>query len=160
MANSKTGQIMIAAVGRMKQPDLRSLQEEYLNRLTFYTNVSIAEVKDAVGRGFPDGVAMRREGEALLKASSKARRRILLTSGGREMSSEKFASFLGRQIELYGHLAFLIGGPLGFAPEVEGAAEDRVSLSRLTFPHELARLMFLEQLYRAFTILHGQAYHK
>ena len=65
-----------------------------------------------------------------------------------------------RQIELYGHLSFLLGGPLGFAPDVESAAEDSLSLSPLTFPHELARIMFLEQLYRAFTILGGEPYHK
>ena len=84
----------------------------------------------------------------------------MLSLDGRELSSEKLALYLSGQIEDHGHLAFLMGGPLGFAPEVETAAEDRLALSRLTFPHELARIVLLEQLYRAFTILRGEPYHK
>lgn len=160
MANGKTGQITIAAVGRIKKSPLRTAQEDYLKRLKRYSTVSLSEVKDAVGRGFPNSVAMQREGDALLKATTKARRRIILTPDGRNVSSKEFARSLQRQIELYGQLAFLLGGPLGFSPEVKEAADDRLSLSSLTFPHELARIMFLEQLYRAFTILRGEPYHK
>jgi 23S rRNA (pseudouridine1915-N3)-methyltransferase len=160
VTNGKTGQIIIAAVGRLKRREWQTAQGDYLKRLKRYSAVSVVEVKDSVGRGFPDAVAMEREGEALLKATSEARRRILLTPNGRELDSEGFAAHLQRQIELYGHLSFLIGGPLGFSQEVESAAEEGFSLSRLTFPHELARIMFLEQLYRAFTILRGEPYHK
>ncbi len=160
MSNGKTGQIIVAAVGRLKHPQWQAVQTDYLNRLGRYTAASVVEVKDSVGRGFPDGVAMQREGQALLKATSQARRLILLTPGGREFSSKKFSAQLLRQIELYGHLAFLLGGPLGFAKEVESTADERLSLSQLTFPHELARIIFLEQLYRAFTIMRGEPYHK
>lgn len=160
MSNGKTGQIIVAAVGRLKQPQWQAAQADYLKRLGRYSTVSVAEVKDSVGRGFPDTVAMQREGDALLKATTRSRRRILLTPGGRKFSSKKFSAHLLRQLELYGHLAFLLGGPLGFAKEVESAAEERLSLSSLTFPHELARIMFLEQLYRAFTIMRGEPYHK
>jgi 23S rRNA (pseudouridine1915-N3)-methyltransferase len=160
MISGKTGRIIVAAVGRLKKSEWQSAQAKYLKRLKRYSEVSLAEVKDSVGRGFPDAVAMEREGEALLKATGEARRRILLTPNGRELDSEKFAAYLQRQIELYGHLAFMMGGPLGFSPEVESAAEESLSLSRLTFPHELARIVFLEQLYRAFTILRGEPYHK
>ena len=160
MTNGKTGQIVVAAVGRLKRSEWQSAQAEYLKRLKRYTSVSVIEVKDAVGRGFPDAVAMRREGDALLKATAKARRRILLSPDGRKLNSEEFAAYLQRQIEHNGHLSFLLGGPLGFAQEVESAAEDSLSLSPLTFPHELARVVFLEQLYRAFTILRGEPYHK
>jgi 23S rRNA (pseudouridine1915-N3)-methyltransferase len=160
MTNGKTGQITVAVVGRLKRREWQSTQADYLKRLKRYSSVSVVEVKDSVGRGFPDAVAMEREGEALLKATSDARRRILLTPNGRELDSEGFAAHLQRQIELYGHLSFLIGGPLGFSPEVGSAADEGLSLSRLTFPHELARIMFLEQLYRAYTILRGEPYHK
>jgi 23S rRNA (pseudouridine1915-N3)-methyltransferase len=160
MSGQKTGQITVAAVGRIKQREWRTLQDDYLERLKRYTAMNIAEVKDSVGKGFPDAVAMQREGEALLSATADARRRFLLSPDGRQMSSEEFAEYLQQQIELYGSLAFLVGGPLGFAPDVETAVDDRLALSRLTFPHELARVMFLEQLYRAFTILRGQSYHK
>ena len=160
MSKGKTGQIIVAAVGRIKRSEWQSAQADYLKRLKRYSSVSITEVKDSVGRGFPDGVAKQREGQALLKATAKARRRILLSPNGRELTSEQFAAYLQRQIEQHGHLSFLLGGPLGFAQEVESAADDSLSLSRLTFPHELARIIFLEQLYRAFTILRGVPYHK
>jgi 23S rRNA (pseudouridine1915-N3)-methyltransferase len=160
MSSSKTGQIIVAAVGRLKRSEWQSAQSDYLKRLKRYTSISMVEVKDSVGRGFPDDVAMQREGQALLKATESARQRILLSPDGRERSSEAFARYVQRQIEQHGRLSFLIGGPLGFAPEVESAAQDRISLSSLTFPHELARIVFLEQLYRAFTILRGEPYHK
>lgn len=154
------GHIVIAAVGKLKQREWQEAQQDYLARLNRYTDVSLQEVKDAVGRGFEDAVAMQREGEALLKATAGGQRRILLSADGRGYSSRQFARFLREQIELYGRLAFLLGGPLGFAPEVEAAADSRLSLSRMTFPHELARIMLLEQVYRAFTILRGEPYHK
>ncbi len=151
---------MVAAVGRVKKSQWQTAQADYLKRMKRYTDLSVAEVKDSVGRGFPDEVAMKREGDALLKASSNARKRILLSPEGHEFDSKAFSTYLRHQIEMYGHLAFLIGGPLGFSSEVEAEAEERLSLSRLTFPHELARILFLEQLYRAFTILRGEPYHK
>lgn len=160
MASGKMGQIDVAVVGRVKKNQWQTAQDQYLKRLKRYTSLSLIEVKDSVGRGFPDSVAVQREGEDLLKATSKARRRILLTAQGEQLSSEELAHFLAHRIERYGHLAFLVGGPLGFAPEVESAADDHLSLSRLTFPHELARVILLEQLYRAFTILRGEKYHK
>jgi 23S rRNA (pseudouridine1915-N3)-methyltransferase len=160
MSGGKFGRITVAAVGRIKRSEWQYAQGDYMKRLKRYTTISVREVKDSVGRGFPDTVAMEREGEALLKASAKSRQRILLSPDGKELTSKQFARYLKGQIERQGHLAFLIGGPLGFAPEVESAAQDTLSLSRLTFPHELARIIFLEQLYRAFTILRGEPYHK
>jgi 23S rRNA (pseudouridine1915-N3)-methyltransferase len=76
------------------------------------------------------------------------------------MSSVELASYLRTGLETHGELAFLIGGPVGFDPAAVAAVHDRLALSRLTFPHELARVVLLEQLYRAFTILHGEPYHK
>jgi 23S rRNA (pseudouridine1915-N3)-methyltransferase len=160
MANRKIGKITIAAVGPIKKTHWQSAQDDYVKRLNRYTDLTMTEVKDAVGRGFADDVAMQREGNALLKATSKAQRRILLAPDGQELDSEQLAAFLNRQFEIFGRLAFLVGGPLGFAPEVIAVADDRLSLSRLTFPHELARIVLLEQLYRAFTILRGEPYHK
>ncbi len=155
-----TGQITIAAVGKLRSRDWRDAQGDYLKRLQRYTDVRLAEVKDSVGRGFPDSVAVIREGEQLLHATSKTHRRLLLTPDGKEMSSKAFAAFIQKQLVTYGRIAFLMGGPLGFSEEVIGAADARLSLSKLTFPHEMARIILLEQLYRAFTILHGEAYHK
>ncbi|MBP6806203.1 MAG: 23S rRNA (pseudouridine(1915)-N(3))-methyltransferase RlmH, partial [Chloroflexi bacterium] len=76
------------------------------------------------------------------------------------LTSPALAQFLQKQIEVHGRLAFLIGGPVGFSDDVLAAAHHQIALSPLTFTHELARVIFLEQLYRAFTILNGENYHK
>jgi 23S rRNA (pseudouridine1915-N3)-methyltransferase len=152
------GRITVAAVGKMRERHWQTAQEEYARRLARYTDFSLVEVRDAVGRSLPDSVAVARETEQLL-AAARPSRIILLSPEGRPMDSPELAVFLRGQLETHGELAFLIGGPLGFDPAVN-AAHDRLALSRLTFPHELARVVLLEQLYRAFTILHGEPYHK
>lgn len=154
------GQITVAAVGKVRAAHWAAAQDDYLKRLQRYTNISVVEVKDRVGRGGPDAVAMAREGEELLGAAERAGQRILLSADGHGYTSEELAVYLRRQVEQYGHVAFLIGGPLGFSAEVIGAKSERLSLSPMTFPHELARVILLEQLYRAFTIMRGEPYHK
>lgn len=155
-----SGQVAIIAVGKLRAGHWRVAQEEYLGRLRRYTKVRLFEVRDCTGYGLPDVVATKREGEQLLKAAQDARRRIALTHTGRGMSSPHLATFLRKQIDLYGHLAFLIGGPVGLSRDVMDTCDILLSLSPLTFPHELARIILLEQLYRAATILGGEPYHK
>ena len=160
MKKGRSDKIVVAAVGKLRRREWKAAQADYLQRLQRYTDVRLVEVKDVVGHGFSDAVAVRREGEQLIRASTAAQRRILLTADGKEMSSEGLAAFVRVQMETYDQIGFLIGGPLGFADEVRDVADARLSLSRLTFPHEMARIIFLEQLYRAFTILRGHKYHK
>lgn len=155
----KIGTITIIAVGKVRKKHWQTAQAEYQKRIHHYTNLRLIEVKDAIGR-FPDTTALQHEGEQLLKAAADSNRIILLSAAGNVMDSPTLAHFLQTQIERYGRLTFLIGGPLGFAPEVTAAAHEQLSLSRLTFPHELARVILLEQLYRAFTILNNEQYHK
>lgn len=155
----RIGHITIAAVGKLREPHWQRAQEEYVRRLGRYTDLTLVEVKDVAGKAIPEAVATAREGEALLNAAS-GKRTILLSPIGRRMTSSELAHFLQTQLELYGDLAFLIGGPGGFNEAVVTAADEQLSLSPLTFPHELARIILLEQLYRAFTILHGEPYHK
>lgn len=154
------GHLTVAAVGRLRGAYWQTAQEEYARRLRRYTDFQLVEVKDVVGRALPDAVAAAREGEQLLAAAPRGARLVLLTADGRQPSSPELAAWLLSQLEQFGTLAFLIGGPVGFDPATAAAAHERLSLSRLTFPHELARVVLLEQLYRAFTILHGEPYHK
>ncbi len=154
------GHITLAAVGRLKERHWQAAQDDYARRLNRYTDFRLVEVRDAVGKSLPDATALGREGEQLLAAVPKGARVILMTPDGREMGSPELAAYLQDQLEMHGELAFLIGGPLGFDAAVSAAAHDSLALSRLTFPHELARVILLEQLYRAFTILHGEPYHK
>jgi 23S rRNA (pseudouridine1915-N3)-methyltransferase len=155
-----SGKITIVAVGKLQSTHWRTAQQDYLKRLRRYTDVDVIEVKDVVGRSVPDVVAMQREGETLLAAAKDAHRTIALNATGKQLDSPQLADFLRKQIEVYGSVAFLIGGPVGLSPEVLAACDDALSLSSLTFPHELARVILLEQLYRAATILSGEKYHK
>ncbi len=154
------GRITIAAVGKIRTRHWLAAQDDYLKRLKHYSTVELVEVKDVVGRSVPDDQAMEREGQQLLQVAGRSNRTILLDPTGRTVTSPQLAEELHRWLEAFGSVAFLIGGPLGFSPEVQTAAHDTLSLSPMTFTHELARVVWLEQLYRSFTILHGEPYHK
>jgi 23S rRNA (pseudouridine1915-N3)-methyltransferase len=155
-----SGRITVIAVGKLREPHWRSAQKTYQERLQHYTDLQLIEVKDVVGQGLPPKVAMKRESEQLLQAADTATRRFAMTPIGVQMSSPQLATFLQRQIQLYGDLAFLVGGPYGFSDDVLAQCHEQLSLSTLTFPHELARILLLEQLYRAATIINGEKYHK
>ena len=103
---------------------------------------------------------MAKEGEQLLQAVADSQRLIALTPTGKLRSSPSLATWLQKRVVDYGRIAFLIGGPLGFSDDVLAACHEEISLSPLTFTHELARILLLEQLYRACTILAGEQYHK
>ena len=154
------GRLTIAAVGKIKNKAWLAAQQDYVKRLGWYTTVDLVELKDVVGRSVPDSVALAREGEQLLKSTTNSSRLIALTPTGTLYSSPDLAVWLQKRVEGYGRIAFLIGGPLGFSDEVLAACDEQISLSPLTFTHELARVLLLEQLYRACTILAGEQYHK
>ncbi len=154
------GTITIAAVGRLRTPHWQAAQADYLQRLRRYTRVELVEVRDEVGGHVPDEVAIEREGEALLQSVADLPWVVALDATGRQAGSVRLARYLGKKVEVYRDVGFVIGGPLGLAPAVLERANEQLSLSRLTFPHELARVILLEQLYRAATILSGEPYHK
>ncbi|MFO7679417.1 MAG: 23S rRNA (pseudouridine(1915)-N(3))-methyltransferase RlmH [Chloroflexota bacterium] len=156
----KFGAIDLIAVGKMRTKHWLQAQQDYEKRLGFYTSFQLMEVKDFVGRGLPDGTAMQKEGELLLKGAAQANRLVLLSPTGRQLTSPGLADWLREGMERNGRFAFLLGGPLGFSDEVIAASHEQLALSPLTFTHELARVIFMEQLYRAFTIMHGEQYHK
>ena len=154
------GRLSVAAVGKIKEKHWQVSQSDYVKRLGRYTDFHLVEVKDAVGRRVPEAVAKRREGERLLRVVGAEQRLIALTPVGKQMSSPALANFLQKEVVTYSRLAFLIGGPYGFSEEVLAKCHWQLSLSPLTFPHEMARIILLEQLYRACTILNGEKYHK
>lgn len=138
----------IVVVGRMKEKYLQEGITEYVKRLGAFTPLKVIEVKDS---------GMEEEGEKILKALSDDYV-IALDVKGRELSSEEFSLFLKKNPDK--KIAFVIGGAEGLSGKVLDRADYPLSLSRMTFTHEMARLIFLEQLYRAFTIMHGRKYHK
>lgn len=145
--------IKIAWIGKTKEPAIASLTEEYLKRISRYAPV--------------EGISLRDEA-ALLEISgrapdSKAAAKstlVLLDSRGKEFSSEQFAKFLGDyQDRNPMPLVLAIGGADGFSDASRAAAQHTISLGKMTLAHELARVVLLEQVYRAFTILKGHPYH-
>jgi len=143
--------IDIVAVGRLRDPALRSLATRYRERLPW----RIREIELAPAEGSPE-MRRRREGEGLL-ARSRGRRRLVLDPRGEVLDSPGFARLLARGGR---PPAFLIGGPEGLDDAVRAAAERVVAFGPMTWPHELVRVMLLEQIYRAWAILAGHPYHR
>lgn len=151
--------IRLVTVGKLKEPHWRAAADEYLKRLRPYATVEIVEVADRDISGDP-ARAMVLEGSDLVRALPSSARVVALDLGGPERSSEQLAAWLeSAMVDGTSDIAFVIGGSAGLAPEALEAASERMSLSRMTFPHQLCRVILLEQVYRAFRIVRGEPYH-
>ncbi len=134
--------------------------EDFSKRLGHYVKIECKVIKDRAGTGDP-GRAILKEGEKLLEASAKSAYLVALDPTGKQVSSEKLTQFVenweiqGRQV-----ISFIIGGADGLSKAVLDKADMVLSLSKMTFTHEMARLLLLEQLYRAYNIKAGTKYHK
>lgn len=151
--------ITVIAVGKTSTPEISRLIDGYLRRIGHYIGFELVELPDA--RGCRDSESQKRaEGDAILKRLTAADTVVLLDERGREMTSVEFARFLeGRMNAGIKRLVFIIGGPYGFSQEVYSRAGRLLGLSQMTFTHEMVRLFFTEQVYRAMTILRGEPYH-
>jgi 23S rRNA (pseudouridine1915-N3)-methyltransferase len=153
--------IQILFTGKTRFPFIREGIEEYRKRLIHYADFQIKNLPDLKNTGsWPEKKIKSVEGRNLLKAIDPRDYLILLDEGGKQMDSLAFAGFLEKQA--YGSsrtLLFVIGGAYGFSEEAYQRADMKMSLSKMTFSHQLVRLIFLEQLYRAFTIVRGEPYH-
>jgi 23S rRNA (pseudouridine1915-N3)-methyltransferase len=157
--------ISIVTVGKLKEKYLKQGIEEYLKRLTSYAKVEMIEVADEKAPEELSGLEMeqvkQKEGERILAKISQDTHLIALAINGKMQSSEELADSLDK-LATYGKskLAFVIGGSLGLSDEVLNRANDQLSFSKMTFPHQLMRLILVEQIYRAFRINRGEPYHK
>ena len=155
----------ILCVGKMKDKAYREMADEYLKRLSRYGKTEETEVPDLPEPGEGSEALEKRvrtrEGEAILARIRPGDRVIAMTIGGKSRSSEDLARHL-RELKTAGcgRLVFVIGGSLGLGKNVLERADEEMSMSKMTFPHQLARVMLLEQLYRAEKILAGERYHK
>lgn len=152
--------LTVVAVGRLKERHFREAADEYLKRLVPYATVRVVEVPDRdVSRD--EARALAEEGASVLKAVPAEAHVVVLDAGGTEYDSVGFSHWLEQaMLEGRSSLAFVIGGAAGLAPEVLERASERVSLGRMTLPHQLARVVLLEQVYRAFRIARGEPYHR
>ena len=153
--------IRLIVVGKTNIDYVQRGIDDYVARLKHYTPfelVVIPPVKNA-GRMGADELK-EHEGEQLLKQMAKSDVAILLDEHGKELTSMGFADYLQRQLNAgVRSLCFVVGGAFGFAPAVHRAATGKISLSQMTFNHQMVRLFFVEQLYRAHTILRHEKYH-
>ena len=143
-------------VGKTRDADWKALQDEYLRRLSHFVKLEIAEVKDG-----PGADQAELEGNDLLAKLNHIPFVVLLDVKGRPISSHELAAELEKwQNRGLREVAFVIGGAKGVSPKVAERADFKLSLSFLTFTHEMARVILIEQLYRAFTIIKGFPYQK
>jgi 23S rRNA (pseudouridine1915-N3)-methyltransferase len=153
--------LTIVAVGRLKERFWRDAAEEYLTRLKPYADVRVVEVADRDPAKGGEKRALAEEGDDVLKALPEAAHVIALTIDGTQRSSIGFAEALERlAVDGRSSLAFVIGGSHGLDERVLARAAESLSLGPMTLPHNLARIVFLEQLYRSFKIRRGEPYHK
>lgn len=152
--------VRVVAVGRVRDASLRDACAQYAGRLERYLRFETIEVREA-GRRAADAAATRQlEAASLLKAIPDGSRIVALSRAGRQTDSAALARRLEQWRVAARDVAFVIGGAEGLDQALLDRAESALSLSSLTLPHELARLVLLEQLYRACTILAGEPYHR
>ncbi len=153
--------ITLAVIGKTEVGFVRQGIEEYLKRLKHYVTFDIQYVGDVRNtRNMSEAQQKVAEVRALLATLDTGDHVVLLDEHGTERTSIDYSQWLQRRMASGSkRLVFVIGGPYGFSQDVYDRANEKISLSKMTFPHELVRLIFVEQLYRAFTILRHEPYH-
>jgi len=152
--------VALLTVGRPRQSGLADAIREYETRAARYWPLDVIEVKEESARGLSVDQVREREGARLLERVTPDARVVACDPGGDVLDSEAFAAWLGEQRDRAQNVAFAIGGAYGLGDAVKRRATRRLSLAPWTLPHELARLVLAEQLYRAGTISRGEPYHK
>lgn len=151
----------IVAVGKPRAQNLAAAIQDYETRAARYWPLEVREVREESARGASAEQVREREGERLLAAAGAGALVVACEGDGDARTSADFALWMTAERERAARdVAFIIGGALGLSAAVRAAASQRLSFSRFTFPHELARLLLAEQLYRAGTIVRGEPYHK
>ncbi|AUR48675.1 rRNA large subunit methyltransferase [Porphyromonas gingivalis TDC60] len=153
--------IVLLVVGKTDSKLMAQATEEYIRRLSHYVSFEVEVIPDVrLGSKLSSEQQKDAEGREILARLRPSDNTVLLDERGREYSSMEFSAFLQKKM-LTGtrRMVFVIGGPYGFSPAVQEAVTDRISLSRMTFSHQMIRLFFTEQVYRAMTILNHEPYH-
>jgi 23S rRNA (pseudouridine1915-N3)-methyltransferase len=152
--------VRVIAVGTRPPGWVRNACEDYITRLRSQLPVELIEIATGPRHGGAAARAVADEGQRVLAALRRGEYVVSLDEGGREFSTPELAAWLGKRMQEGQDLAFLIGGPDGHGPEVRSRSHMSLSLSRLTLPHALARVLLLEQLYRARSLLANHPYHR
>ncbi|WP_309610106.1 23S rRNA (pseudouridine(1915)-N(3))-methyltransferase RlmH [Flavobacterium sp.] len=153
--------IKLLTIGKTDNKSLQTLIEDYTKRLSFYIKFDLEIISDIKNvKNLSESQQKQKEGELILSKISATDQLILLDEKGKTFSSVAFADELQKKMNSgIKTLVFVIGGPYGFSDEVYKKASGKISLSLMTFSHQMVRLFFIEQLYRGFTILRNEPYH-
>jgi 23S rRNA (pseudouridine1915-N3)-methyltransferase len=152
--------LVVAVVGRPRDPNVASVIRDYETRASRYWPLDVREVREEPARGSPPELVREREGERLIASAPAGSRLVACDERGEALTSHEFAAWLQQAREAARDLAFVIGGAFGLSAAVRERAERALSLAAWTLPHDLARLVLAEQLYRAGTIMRREPYHK
>ena len=156
--------VRILCVGKLKEPYFEDACAEFQKRLSRFCALEIVEVPDEKApeslHPADEDLVREKEGRRILKAIGQKDFVVALAIDGKQMRSEAFAAFLEEKELAARPLTFVIGGSLGLSAEVYARSDTKLSFSQMTFPHRIARLLLLEQLYRGFKIRRNEAYHK
>lgn len=153
--------IVLAVVGKTTNGYLRQGIDEYTSRLTHYIPFSIEYIDDVKNtRNLSEQQQKVAEGKSILAMLDKSDYVVLLDEHGKEFTSVQFSKYIEKRMASGARrLVLVVGGPYGFSQDVYDRANEKLSLSKMTFPHEMIRLIFTEQLYRAMTIINHEPYH-
>jgi len=153
--------IKLITIGKTDNKQLTSLIDDYIKRLGYYIKFSLDIIPDIKNsKNLSEVQQKQKEGELILKKISTTDTLILLDENGKQFDSVDFSSYLQKHMNSgIKQLVFVIGGPYGFSKDVHKKSNGKLSLSKMTFSHQMIRLFFIEQLYRGFTILRNEPYH-
>ena len=153
--------IKLLAIGKTDDRELKSLIDVYTKRLSFYINFQLEIIPDLKNaKNLSESQQKQKEGELILEKINNTDVLILLDENGKQYDSIAFSEYLQKQMNSgIKQLVFVIGGPYGFSEDVYNKSNGKISLSKMTFSHQMIRLFFIEQLYRGFTILKNEPYH-
>jgi 23S rRNA (pseudouridine1915-N3)-methyltransferase len=153
--------IKLIAIGKTDNKQLIQLIDNYIKRLSHYIKFSLEIIPDLKNtKNLSETQQKQKEGELILSKINTSDVIILLDENGKQFDSVKFASYLQKHMNSgIKQLVFVIGGPYGFSEDIYQKSNGKVSLSKMTFSHQMIRLFFIEQLYRGFTILKNEPYH-
>jgi len=153
--------IKLLAIGKTDNKQLQSLIDDYTKRLGFYIKFELDIIPDLKKvKNLSEDQQKQKEGELILGKLNATDVLILLDENGKQLDSVGFSNYLQKHMNSgIKQLVFVIGGPYGFSPDVYSKAQGKLSLSKMTFSHQMVRLFVIEQLYRGFTILKNEPYH-
>tara|TARA_B100001142_G_scaffold72716_1_gene73416 strand:- start:371 stop:838 length:468 start_codon:yes stop_codon:yes gene_type:complete len=151
--------IKLVVIGETNNKNLKVLTDQYIDKLKHYIKFDLIIIKDQKKK-IPENIQIKKEGEKILSILKKNEFIILLDENGEHKSSVAFSKFIQKKLNSgIKTITFIIGGPYGFSSEIKSISNYQLSLSKMTFSHEMIRLFFTEQLYRAFSILKNEPYH-